>query len=104
MPAACSYCGTRLRRGRQSASGFSQDHLIPRYALRHSEVVLTMQQRNMNKIPCCIACNAKKGDMDPREWLAHINDHKRRAHIVQLLQLLPVSLVYGENNEQVSAR
>lgn len=95
MPAQCTYCGTRLKRGRQSSSGYSTDHLIPRAKLSRSGVSLTTAQRSMNQLPCCIACNGRKGDMDPRVWLAYIHDTKRRIAVGEILKQLPVTLIYG---------
>lgn len=95
MPTQCTYCGTRLHKRRQSASGFSIDHVIPRARLSRSKVTITDAQRSMNRVPCCVACNNRKDDMDPRDWLAHIHDTQRRKAFENLLQLLPITLIYG---------
>ena len=94
MPGQCTYCGTRLRRGRLSASGYSMDHLIPRSILKRSNVTLTPQQRTANKLPCCIACNGKKDQMNPLDWIANLNDPKRRAIVMAILETLPYREIY----------
>jgi len=94
MPAQCTYCGTRLRRGRQSASGFSMDHLIPRSILRNSTVQLTPQQRTTNKLPCCISCNIKKDQMNPLDWIATLGDPRRRTAVAAILETLPYKEIY----------
>jgi len=68
--ALCVYCG--------SSEDITVDHVVPLSRAREFRIRRSILDNPSNRVPCCRACNAEKGNMHPRQWLEAHPEYRRR--------------------------
>jgi 5-methylcytosine-specific restriction endonuclease McrA len=74
VPRRCYWCGRHLtKKNTKRASSATLDHLIPKSrGGGHGD----------NKVPCCKACNTRKGCMTAEEYEAHLRSKSEPTEVV----------------------
>jgi len=66
----CVYCG--------SEGPLTVDHVVPISRWREFGVQRRVLDNKSNRVLACRRCNAEKGNMSPKEWLARHPEYRER--------------------------
>lgn len=65
----------------------TDDHVFPRASMPQRDEAW----HKLNKVPCCRACNGRKGSMHPLDWLALLPNNSGRDRLSERLLRLGCS-------------